>query len=218
MSFIGENNSSKVHAAGWFLDHEECVRKTREIPQSLAVTEANGTKYVPMGTIYPSNDSNAKGIVYEDVDVTSGNMPGSVVLNGVVYENRLPITSADYDSVTLKNLVSPKDQGWQERSGTAGSYVYADSTDTTVNTSKTYYIDDNDHTEVSNYAAVLNPVEEGWYESDGGTGYVLSTDTEGDKTKTYYEKSDVRLTPDAKTALEAKGFVFVDEPEVVRPY
>lgn len=221
MSFIGENNSSKVHAAGWFLDHEECVRKTREIPQSLAVTEDNGTKYVPMGTIYPSNDSNAKGIVYEDVDVTSGNMPGSVVLNGVVYENRLPITGADYDSVTLKNLVSPKEQGWYESDGQAEP-TYTLSTDTTVNTSKTYYSKSGDvYSEVSDYAAVLNPQAEGWYERSGSSPnyvYTLSTDTEGDKTKTYYEKSDVRLTPDAKTALEAKGFVFVDEPEVVRPY
>ena len=46
---------------------------------------------MPMGTIYPSNDKNAVGIVYEDVDVTTGDMPGSVVLRGAVYEDRLPV-------------------------------------------------------------------------------------------------------------------------------
>ena len=89
MSFI-ENENGKIYAPGYFLAHEECVRVTKEIPQSSAVTAANGGKYVKMGTVYPSNDGNAIGIVYEDVDVTSGNMPGSIVTNGFVIEIRLP--------------------------------------------------------------------------------------------------------------------------------
>ncbi len=224
MSFTENKTDSRVYAPGYFLAHEECVRETREFAQNSALvkTTEEGGKYVPMGTAYPSNDGNAIGIAYEDVDVTTGNMPGSVVTKGVVYEGDLAITGADYDSVTLKNLVSPKEQGWQERSG-AGTeqspYVYADSTDETVNTSKTYYEDDELHTEVSDYAAVLNPSKEGWYERSGSSPnytYALSTDTEGDKTKTYYEKSDVRLASAAKSALEALGFKFVTKPTVSR--
>jgi hypothetical protein len=45
-----------------------------------------------MGTIYPANGATAVGIVYEDVDVTTGNMPGSVVTKGTVIEDRLPDT------------------------------------------------------------------------------------------------------------------------------
>lgn len=89
MSFIGNVEQGKVYSPGWFLGHEECERKTREIPDSLA-TVVNGRKYVPMGTFFPENDaSNVEGIVYEDVDVTTGNMPGSVVLKGTVYLDRL---------------------------------------------------------------------------------------------------------------------------------
>lgn len=219
MSFTMDNTNSRVYAPGWFLaENENCERKTRQIAQASATTAPNGTKFVPMGTIYPSNDAYATGIVYEDVDVTTGDMPGSVVLKGVVYEDRLAFTSYDYDSITLKNLVSPKAQGWQERSGEVGSYVYTDSTDETVNTSKTYYLKDADHTAVTNWAAVLNPSAEGWYESDGGTGYVKSTDTTGDKTKTYYEQEVVRMSSAAKSALEALGFKFITEPTVTRPY
>ena len=222
MSFIGAVEQGIVYAPGHFLAHEECERKTRQIAQNsaLVVTADNGSKYVPMGTAYPTNDGNAIGIVYEDVDVTTGNMPGSVVTKGVVIESRLAITGADYDSVTLKNLVSPKAQGWQERSGSSPDYTYTDSTDTTVNTSKTYYLDDDNHTAVSDYAAVLNPKAEGWYERSGSSPnyvYTLSTDTEGDSSKTYYEKSDVRLASAAKSALEALGFKFVAEPVVTRP-
>lgn len=224
MSFIGATEKGTTYAPGYFLAHndEGITRETREFAQdsALVVTDDKGGKHIPMGTAYPTNDGNAIGIAYEDVDVTVGNMPGSVVTAGAeVYEDRLAVTGAQYDAVTLKNLVSPKAQGWQERSGEVGSYVYTDSTDTTVNTSKTYYLPDEDHTAVADYAAVLNPVAEGWYESDGGTGYVLSTDTEGDKTKTYYEKSYIRLASAAKSALAALGFKFIaTAPAVTRPY
>jgi len=221
MAFIGAGTKGTVYAPGYFLEanDKDCVRETREIAQSGAVEVADGTKYVPMGTAYPSNDSNAIGLTYEDVDVTTGNMPGSVVTKGIVYEDRLAITGANYSAVTLKNLVSPKAQGWYESDGQP-TPTYTLSTDETVNTSKTYYEKDgDDYSAVSDYAAVLNPSAEGWYESDGGSGYELSTDTVGDKTKTYYTKSDVRLSGNAKTALQALGFKFIaTAPAVTRPY
>ena len=134
MSFIGESNG-KTYAPGYFLAHEECERKTREIPQSMATTEANGTKFVKMGTVYPSNDANAVGIVYEDVDVTTGNMPGSVVLKGTVNEDRLPVTSTSYTAVTPAQGDNPKANGWYEKVG--ADYVLT--TDTEVDDQKTYY-------------------------------------------------------------------------------
>lgn len=98
MSFIQNDTAARVYAPGWFLaDNENCERKTRTISATGATTTTNGGKYVKMGTIYPSNDANAEGIVYEDVDVTTGDMPGSVVLSGTVYTNRLhtaPATAA----------------------------------------------------------------------------------------------------------------------------
>lgn len=59
----------------------------------------DGAIYVKGGTPYPSNDANAIGIIYEDVDVTTGDMPGSVVTKGVVYEDRLAVT-LDSDAKT----------------------------------------------------------------------------------------------------------------------
>ena len=117
MSFI-TNANGRSRLDGWFLDSEKCVRKTMEAPQSLAQTAENGSKYVPMGTIYPSNDGNAIGIVYEDVDVTSGNMPASIVLKGRVIEGRLPVAlnesaktaleSAGFEFVTEPTVVRPE--------------------------------------------------------------------------------------------------------------
>lgn len=223
MSFIGAVEKGSIYAPGYFLAYndENVTRETKQIAQNSALVQTTEKgKYVPMGTAYPTNDAYAIGILYEDVDVTSGDMPGSVVTgNAIVYEDRLAITGADYDSVTLKDLVSPKAQGWYESDGQAEP-TYTLSTDETVNTSKTYYAKSGEiYSEVSDYAAVLNPSAEGWYESNGAGGYVLSTDTAGDKTKTYYEKSDVRIASAAKSALEALGFKFIaSAPAVERPY
>lgn len=114
MSFIAGKNG-ECYAPGYFLafNDEGVARETRQFAQNsaLVVTSENGAKHVPMGTAYPTNDGNAIGIAYEDVDVSIGDMPGSVVTGGaIVYEDRLAVTGAQYDAVTLKDLVSPKAQ------------------------------------------------------------------------------------------------------------
>lgn len=101
MSFIAETKG-RVFAPGYFLaDPENCERFTRQMQSDKGVSGEYGTKYIPMGTIYPANDNTATGIVYEDIDVTDGDMPGSVVTSGTVYTNRLPVTIADTAKTAL---------------------------------------------------------------------------------------------------------------------
>jgi len=93
MSFISTPLTGKGWEAGWFLvDNEDCTRMTTTIAANHAqvVTRPDGTKYVPAGAIVPANGATAKGILYEDVDVTTGAMPGSIVTRGAVYTDRLP--------------------------------------------------------------------------------------------------------------------------------
>jgi hypothetical protein len=103
MSFIQTPEfQGKGWEAGYFLvDDENCTRVTAEISASHAavVTRADGSKYVPAGSIIPSNNSSAVGILYENVDVTAGNAPGSIVVAGYVYKDRLPVV-VDSDAVT----------------------------------------------------------------------------------------------------------------------
>ena len=47
--------------------------------------------------------------------------------------------SESYDAVTPVGTENPVTEGWYERSGSAGAYVYTLSADTTVDSSKTYY-------------------------------------------------------------------------------
>ena len=109
MSFTQNDSTSRVYAPGYFLASEICERKTRTISATAASvkTASNGGKYVPGGTVYPNNNSTAEGIVYEDVDVTTGDMPGSVVLSGKVYQNRLAETlnSAAITALEAKGFI-----------------------------------------------------------------------------------------------------------------
>lgn len=104
MSFIQLNEiTGKVYAPGYFLaDPEHCTRETRTIKADDASvkTADNGGKYVPMGATY-KDGTTVVGVIYEDVDVTRGDMPGSVVTAGTIYKNRL-VTPADADA--LKTL------------------------------------------------------------------------------------------------------------------
>ena len=66
-----------------------------------------------------------------------------------------------------------------------------------------------------------NPKELGLYERSGTSPnyvYTLTTDTTAADGKTYYSFDGKKIASDAKTALEAKGFVFVTSPAVTRPY
>lgn len=88
-----------------FLESEVgLVLKTREIPASLGVQDGN-YKIVAAGTVFPSNDAQAVGIVLEDVDVTNGNMPGSVLVAGRVLEDGLSIQTTAKNALAAKGIV-----------------------------------------------------------------------------------------------------------------
>lgn len=92
MSFIN-NSTGSGYQPGYFLASADCQRETKQINQNHANVKNVGTaKYVPGGSVWPSNDTNAEGIIYEDVEVTTGDMPGSVVTSGLVYKDRLAVS------------------------------------------------------------------------------------------------------------------------------
>lgn len=104
MSFVNINeNTGTVYAPGYFLAAEKCTRVTKTIKANdkAVKTTANGGKYMPMGATYKTGDGDSAtvvGVVYEDVDVTYGDMPGSVVTAGTIYKDRL-VTPADADAL-----------------------------------------------------------------------------------------------------------------------
>lgn len=108
MSFIQRNEySGKTYAPGYFLaDAEHCTRVTKTIKadDKSVLTADNGGKYVPMGATYKEGTGDSAaivGVVYEDVDVSRGDVPGSVVTAGTIYKDRLVTPD---DATALKAL------------------------------------------------------------------------------------------------------------------
>ena len=93
MSYFDGPSKGYGWAAGHFLaDDETCVRQSMTIAANHAqvVTRDDGRKVVPAGAVIPANGSTAKGILFEDIDVTEGAKMGSIVTKGTVYGDRLP--------------------------------------------------------------------------------------------------------------------------------
>lgn len=68
------------------------VEKTFQGTQAMADTVGN-KKIIKKGKIVPTNDTSAKGIVFEDVDITDDEKkPISIIIAGRVIENNLPET------------------------------------------------------------------------------------------------------------------------------
>lgn len=69
----------------------------------LAVLEAN--RYiVKAGTIYPSNDANAKGVVFTDYDVTDGDQNMAIVHHGFIKKAALPVAPSAAAITALKMI------------------------------------------------------------------------------------------------------------------
>lgn len=108
MSFTASKTGTTFEAGFFLVDDEECLRETTTIAanHSQAVTR-NGRTIVPMGAVIPANGSTAKGILYEDIDVTDGAAAGSIVTKGVIYGDRLP-AALDSDAATALTGIKVK--------------------------------------------------------------------------------------------------------------
>ncbi len=91
MSFTSSLTGTTFDAGFFVVDDEACLRETTTVSANHAqkVTR-NGRTIVPMGAVIPANGATAKGILYEDIDVTDGDAAGSIVTRGVIYGDRLP--------------------------------------------------------------------------------------------------------------------------------
>lgn len=83
--FASNHVEGYVMQPGYFLaSHENCVR----VSATMTPDYAPGLeKIICQGTLY--NYAGVVGIVYENVDVSKGAMPGSVVTSGLVYRDRV---------------------------------------------------------------------------------------------------------------------------------
>lgn len=65
------------------------VTKTCTVSATDVEADEWGNKIVPAGTVLPKNDATAKGILFEDVDVTTGDHEGALIVGGRIYSDCL---------------------------------------------------------------------------------------------------------------------------------
>lgn len=78
------------------------VLKTFEGTQAME-TQVDDKKIIKAGTVVPTNDASAKGIVFEDVDITDDEKkPISVIIAGRVIKANLPVAVDTNAETALK--------------------------------------------------------------------------------------------------------------------
>lgn len=105
MSMISSTTGTTFEAGFFLVDDERCTRQSMTVAANHAqrVTR-NGRTIVPMGAVIPANGATAKGILYEDIDVTDGAAVGSVVTEGTVYGDRLPAALTEAAATALTQI------------------------------------------------------------------------------------------------------------------
>lgn len=74
-----------------FLASSKYQTFTVQVSDAGVTANAEGRKIVPAGTVWPANDATAQGLLFNDVDVTFGPQPASLLVEGYVIEARLPV-------------------------------------------------------------------------------------------------------------------------------
>lgn len=78
------------------------AKATTEVP-GLATLQ-DGRYIVKAGTIYPSNDAKAIGVVLNDYDVTDGDEMMAVVIHGFIQKSKLPVAPNEAAIPVLKGI------------------------------------------------------------------------------------------------------------------
>lgn len=87
-------------------DHYACIGRKQEQASAASgiVTQENGRYVVKAGTPYPANDATAIGLVFNDYDVTDGDVNMAILIHGFVLTEKLPVTIQATAKTALKQI------------------------------------------------------------------------------------------------------------------
>ena len=100
MPYFKQSAHSRVN----FLASSKVQAFTTTVSDTGVQVNTEGKKIVPAGTILPANDATAQGILYNDVDVTHGPQPGSLIVEAYILEARLPLAPSEAAKTALKEI------------------------------------------------------------------------------------------------------------------
>ncbi len=86
-----------------FPDHKVAFAHTFKKGDAAATT-VGSRKILKAGTIYPTNDASAIGVVENDLDVTDGDRAGALIIHGFINCKKIP-AQPDAAAITALNLI-----------------------------------------------------------------------------------------------------------------
>ncbi|AGR47526.2 hypothetical protein ABOUO_6 [Brevibacillus phage Abouo] len=87
-----------------FLASQKYTSFTYQVSDKDVIANKEGRKIVPAGTVYPSNDDKAIGILFVDVDVTEGPQPAPILVDAWILEARLPKAPTAEAKAAMKKI------------------------------------------------------------------------------------------------------------------
>lgn len=122
--YVKRMNSEQINflASEKFVAFPEAIDATNYNVQ----TDDEGKKYVPAGTVYPTNDAKAIGVTINDVYVNDGAQLVGVIREGWLLSDQMPVTpSADaikaMTTIHFKDLSASTDSSSTTSSTTSNS-------------------------------------------------------------------------------------------------
>lgn len=105
-----------------FMASEKFVSFTESIDSTNynVQTDENGRKYVPAGTVYPTNDAKAIGVTIDDVYVDHNPALVGVIRAGWILKDKLPVAPAA-EAIAALPSIHFMDTDNKEAAGTAST-------------------------------------------------------------------------------------------------
>lgn len=116
--YAQKTTSSQVN----FMASEKFVSFTESIDSTNynVQTDDNGRKYVPAGTVYPTNDAKAIGVTIDDVYVDHNPALVGVIRAGWILKDKLPVAPAA-EAIAALPSIHFMDADNKEAAGTAST-------------------------------------------------------------------------------------------------
>lgn len=86
-----------------FVSSAHVISRTRTATRSMGTSE-DGRTILKAGTIYPANNETAEGVVLNDIDLTNNDQPVAIMVEGYVYESRLPESVSEEAKEAMKEI------------------------------------------------------------------------------------------------------------------
>lgn len=114
--YVKRMNSEQINflASEKFVAFPEAIDATNYNVQ----TDDEGKKYVPAGTVYPTNDTKAIGVTINDVYVNDGAQLVGVIREGWLLSDQMPVTPSA-DAIKAMTTIHFKDLGTSTSEGSA---------------------------------------------------------------------------------------------------